>query len=114
LIARIPQDNGGLARYGCRQQLVDGVDLLEDEVAADMRADLRPQRVVAGDEEHRELGAFGCGNGLTPSGVRRGGLTFLVAFCTDTLRESRFAALQFRSTRDAERSRGHACKSSRK
>src|SRR5882757_8349595 len=35
---------------------------------------------------------------------------FLVAFCTDTLRESKFAALQFRSTRDAERSRGHACK----
>jgi hypothetical protein len=48
--------------------------------------------------------------GLRRAGSDAAGSLFLVAFCTDTLRESRFAALQFRSTRDAERSRGHACK----
>src|ERR1700731_1235935 len=48
--------------------------------------------------------------GLRRAGSDAAGSFFLVAFCTDTLRESRFAALQFRSTRDAERSRGHACK----
>src|ERR1700730_6105572 len=41
-----------------------------------MRADLRPERVVAADEEYRELGLLGHGNGLLRSGLRRSGLTF--------------------------------------
>src|SRR5882762_1660491 len=79
-----------------------------------MCADLRPERVVAADEEYRELGFLGHGNGLPRSGLRRGGLTFpccvLHRHPPLIVTQARFAALQFRSTRDVERLRRHAGK----
>ena len=55
LTARIQQHDGGLTRRGRRDHFIDAIDLLEDQIIAEVRTDLRPQQIIAGDEEHREF-----------------------------------------------------------
>src|SRR6266478_2453515 len=55
VVARIPQDDRGLAGWRGTDQLVDGIELLENQAAVQIRANLRPQRVITGDQKHREL-----------------------------------------------------------
>src|SRR5277367_5119328 len=72
----IQQHDGGLSRGRLADQLIDGVDLFEYQVAAEVRADLRPQLIVAGDEQYRELGSLGGERSFATRRFRRCGLTF--------------------------------------
>ena len=52
LVAGIPKDYGRLPRRRGCDQLIDGIELLEDQIGAQRRANLRPQGIVAGNKKH--------------------------------------------------------------
>ena len=55
LAARVPEHDARLAGRHAGQQLIDRVQLLENQVTAQIRADRGPKRVVAGDQKHVEF-----------------------------------------------------------
>ena len=77
IISRVPQYDGSLPGRHRRKQFIDGINLLENHLLAQMHTDLRPQHLVARDEQHRDLGFF-CrgGGGLRRCGFRTGGFIF--------------------------------------
>ena len=58
-LARIPWPDARLVERRGVQQLVDGIDLAVNHLLRQMRADLRPQIGVAGDQERRKLVLLG-------------------------------------------------------
>src|ERR1700730_5373175 len=57
LASCIPQNDRGLTRLCRGNQVIDRVDLPRGPLIAD-RTDLRPKRVIGGNEKHRQLLPF--------------------------------------------------------